>query len=110
MRLKVQACRDRTGHQAIVQRKPPDQGAFTGLGSSLNLMVPFIFSPTSTKERGFDAEKHLGFAPDRTTKELVPGGHIGLFTGSRTLRQAWTTVARWIFSIGGTRPRDGHTA
>jgi poly(3-hydroxybutyrate) depolymerase len=26
----------------------------------------------------------------------VPGGHIGLFMGSRTLKESWPEIARWI--------------
>jgi len=31
-------------------------------------------------------------------KKLVPGGHIGLFMGSRTLRETWPSIAVWLKS------------
>lgn len=50
----------------------------------------------TTREQVFDAEKYLGTPKDRIEKKLVPGGHIGLFMGSRTLKETWPTIARWI--------------
>jgi poly(3-hydroxybutyrate) depolymerase len=44
----------------------------------------------------FDAEKYVGTPSDKIVKQLVPGGHIGLFMGSRTLKETWPTIARWI--------------
>jgi hypothetical protein len=41
----------------------------------------------TTRERVFDAEKYL---------RLVPSGHIGLFMGSRTLKDTWPEIAQWI--------------
>jgi poly(3-hydroxybutyrate) depolymerase len=43
----------------------------------------------TNKEQVFDAEKYLGTPRYRIVKQLVPGGHIGLFMGSRTLKEAW---------------------
>ncbi len=37
----------------------------------------------TSKEQVFDAEKYLGTAKDKIEKKLVPGGHVGLFMGSR---------------------------
>lgn len=42
----------------------------------------------TTKEQVFDAEKYLGTPKRRIVTKLVPGGHIGLFMGSRTLQEA----------------------
>ncbi len=50
----------------------------------------------TTREQVFDADKYLGTAPGRIEKKLVPGGHIGLFMGSRTLKEAWPAIARWL--------------
>jgi poly(3-hydroxybutyrate) depolymerase len=50
----------------------------------------------TTREHVFDAEKYLGTPKDRIQKQLVPGGHIGLFMGSRTLKEAWPGIAHWI--------------
>ena len=48
----------------------------------------------------FDTEKYLGTPKERIEKKLVPGGHIGLFMGSRTLKETWPLVARWIRDAG----------
>jgi poly(3-hydroxybutyrate) depolymerase len=29
----------------------------------------------------------------------VPGGHIGLFMGNRTLKTSWPVIARWISTV-----------
>ena len=29
-------------------------------------------------------------------RQTVPGGHIGLFMGARTLKDHWPAIARWI--------------
>jgi poly(3-hydroxybutyrate) depolymerase len=50
----------------------------------------------TTREHVFDAEKYLGTPKDKIQKQLVPGGHIGLFMGSRTLKEAWPGIAHWI--------------
>jgi polyhydroxyalkanoate depolymerase len=55
----------------------------------------------TTKEQVFAAERLVGTPPDRITKKLVPGGHIGLFMGTRTLGEAWPGIARWIAANGG---------
>lgn len=44
----------------------------------------------------FDAEKKLSTPKDKIVKKLVPGGHIGLFMGSRTLKESWPGVIAWI--------------
>lgn len=49
--------------------------------------------PAPVREQVFDAEKYLGTPPDQIEKKLVPGGHIGLFTWSRTLQEAWPGIA-----------------
>ncbi len=48
----------------------------------------------------FDAELHLGTPKERIVKKLVPGGHIGLFMGSRTLKETWPQIARWLTGAG----------
>lgn len=49
----------------------------------------------------FSARDKLGAPADRIVSKLVPGGHIGLFMGSRTLRDAWPGIAAWIRREGG---------
>lgn len=42
------------------------------------------------------AEKYLGTPKDSTIKQTVPGGHIGLFMGQRTLTKYWPQISKWI--------------
>ena len=48
------------------------------------------------KEQVFDAEKYLGTLKERIVKTVVPGGHIGLFMGTKTLAENWPGIAEWI--------------
>jgi hypothetical protein len=48
----------------------------------------------------FDAEKYLGTPRSEIEKKLVPGGHIGLFMGSRTLKESWPSIAGWMRNGG----------
>jgi polyhydroxyalkanoate depolymerase len=93
--------------QAIVQLFKENRlakGPFVGLGQTLNLKditcpVYLLAGETddiTTREQVFDAEKYFGAPKDRIIKKLVPGGHIGLFMGSRTLWDTWPEIARWI--------------
>jgi poly(3-hydroxyalkanoate) synthetase len=42
------------------------------------------------------AVRYLGTPADRIVQKTVPGGHIGLFMGARTLKEHWPEIARWI--------------
>lgn len=95
--------------QAIVQLFKENRlakGSFIGLGRRLNLrditcpvyLLAGEADDITPREQVFDAENYLGTAPNRIEKKLVPGGHIGLFMGSRTLAEAWPDIARWIAS------------
>ena len=80
------------------------KGEFIGLGRRLDLKA--IHCPVyllagdaddiTSQEQVFDAEKYLGPPKGRIEKQLVPGGHIGLFMGSRTLKETWPAIAQWI--------------
>jgi len=48
------------------------------------------------KEQVFNAAKLVGTPASRIVRSEVPGGHIGLFMGSRALADVWPGVARWI--------------
>jgi len=82
------------------------KGTFIGLGRRLNLKditcpVYLLAGETddiTTREQVFDADKYLGTPKDQIEKKLVPGGHIGLFMGSHTLKEAWPGIAHWISS------------
>ena len=50
----------------------------------------------TTPEQVLDAAKYIGTAKERIVQKTVPGGHIGLFMGARTLTDCWPSIARWI--------------
>ena len=80
------------------------KGEFVGLGRKLSLRN--ITCPTyllagaaddiTTPEQVLNAEKCLGTPKDHIVKKTIPGGHIGLFMGARTLMEYWPEIARWI--------------
>jgi len=80
------------------------KGTFVGLGRKLNLhnvtcpayLLAGADDDITTPEQVLDAAKYLGTPKDRIVQKTVPGGHIGLFVGSRTLKEAWPSIARWI--------------
>jgi poly(3-hydroxyalkanoate) synthetase len=84
------------------------KGEFIGLGRRLDLKA--IVCPVylmagdsddiTSREQVFDAEKYLGTPKERIEKKLVPGGHIGLFMGSKTLNEAWPSIAQWMVRAG----------
>ena len=84
------------------------KGEFVGLGRRLSLKdvtVPVVLmagdaDDITTREQVFDAERLLGTPPEAIEKLLVPGGHIGLFMGERTLRETWPKIGRWIAARG----------
>jgi poly(3-hydroxyalkanoate) synthetase len=93
--------------QAIVQLFKENRlakGIFVGLGRRLDLkdvtcpvyLLAGEADDITTREQVFDADKHLGTSPTAIEKKLVPGGHIGLFMGSRALSEAWPGIARWV--------------
>lgn len=80
------------------------RGEFVALGQKLDLeriTVPlFLLAGESdditTREQVFNAAHLLGTPAAQVTKALVPGGHIGLFMGSKTLADTWPGIGRWI--------------
>nr|WP_257252012.1 alpha/beta fold hydrolase [Burkholderia cepacia] len=80
------------------------KGEFVGLGRKLNLRN--ITCPTYLLAGATDditppaqvlgTEKHIGTPKERIVKKTVPGGHIGLFMGGRTLTEQWPEIAKWI--------------
>jgi poly(3-hydroxybutyrate) depolymerase len=88
------------------------KGKFKGLGKTLSLkaiecpvyLLAGADDDITTPEQVFNASDYLGTPADRIVKTLVPGGHIGLFMGSRTLRDYWPGIARWIAAAG---PAEG---
>jgi len=93
--------------QAIVQLFKENRfakGTFVALGRQLdlkNVTCPVYLlageaDDITTQEQVFDARKYLGTPASQVTSQLVPGGHIGLFMGSRTLKDTWPGIAAWI--------------
>jgi len=80
------------------------KGEFIGLGRKLSLknvtcpayLLAGASDDITTREQVFAAEHLLGTPKDKITKTLVPGGHIGLFMGSKTLKDTWPAIAGWI--------------
>jgi polyhydroxyalkanoate depolymerase len=80
------------------------KGEFIGLGRKLSLrdvtcpvyLLAGSGDNITTKEQVFAAEHLVGTAPSRIEKKLVPAGHIGLFMGTRTLKDTWPAIAEWI--------------
>jgi polyhydroxyalkanoate depolymerase len=83
------------------------KGSFVGLGRRLDLkdvtcpayLLAGADDDITPKEQVFAAEALLGTPAGDIEKKLVPGGHIGLFMGARTLKETWPGVARWIAAI-----------
>ena len=84
------------------------RGEFVGLGKTLNLkdvtcpvtLLAGADDDITTAEQVFNAAGLLGTPPERIVSTLVPGGHIGLFMGRRTLDEHWSGIGRWIASLG----------
>lgn len=80
------------------------KGEFVGLGRKLDLrdVVCPVFllagaaDDITPPEQVLDAAKYVGTPRDRIVMQTVPGGHIGLFMGARTLKEHWPPIARWI--------------
>lgn len=84
------------------------KGEFTGLGRTLSLkdvhcplyLLAGEADDITTREQVFAAGHLVETPADRITRKLVPGGHIGLFMGSRTLADAWPGIGAWIRENG----------
>ncbi|HUL56865.1 MAG TPA: alpha/beta fold hydrolase, partial [Usitatibacter sp.] len=80
------------------------RGRFVALGRRLSLRdirVPAYLlagdaDDITPREQVFAAERLFGTPRRGIVKKLTPGGHIGLFMGTRTLRETWPTIAAWI--------------
>jgi len=83
------------------------RGEFIGLNKRLSLkditcpvyLLAGEADDITPKEQVFDAEKYLGTPKDQIVKVLAPGGHIGLFMGTKALAEYWPQVAQWIRSV-----------
>jgi poly(3-hydroxybutyrate) depolymerase len=83
------------------------KGRFVGLGRRLdlgNIACPAYLLAGESDDitpapQVFAAEAKLGRKGHQVVKELVPGGHIGLFMGHNTLRTAWPKIGHWIRQV-----------
>jgi poly(3-hydroxybutyrate) depolymerase len=86
------------------------KGSFVALGETLSLrsvkcpvyLLAGESDDITTKEQMFAAERLVGTSAEKIEKRLVPGGHIGLFMGTRTLKEAWPEIAEWIAAAEST--------
>jgi poly(3-hydroxybutyrate) depolymerase len=84
------------------------KGEFVGLGRTLNLRdvtcPAFLLAgkgdDITTPEQVLAARGLLGTPDELIEQQLVEGGHIGLFMGKNTLRDAWPGIADWIVAGG----------
>lgn len=80
------------------------KGTFVALGRTISLkdikIALYLLAGESdditTPEQVFNAENLVGTPRHEIVKKLTPGGHIGLFMGSRTLQQVWPEIGAWI--------------
>jgi polyhydroxyalkanoate depolymerase len=80
------------------------KGQFVGLGRTLNLkditcpiyLLAGADDDITTPEQVMSAKNHVGTPKDKIAEKIAPGGHIGLFMGSRTLKESWPEIAKWI--------------
>jgi polyhydroxyalkanoate depolymerase len=80
------------------------KGEFVALGQRISLRditIPLYLlagdeDDITTKEQVFNAAKLVGTPSGRIVSKIAPGGHLGLFMGSRTLREIWPDIAAWI--------------
>lgn len=81
-------------------------GKFVGLGRELNLkrvtcplyLLAGEADDITTFEQVFAARSLVGTPVNEVQSALVPGGHIGLFMGRRTLAETWPAIGKWILS------------
>jgi len=96
--------------QAIVQLFKENRlahGEFVALGRTLKLkdiecpayLLAGESDDITTREQVFRASELLGTPAKHVRQKLVPGGHIGLFMGSRTLKETWPGIARWLAAL-----------
>jgi len=105
-RYYLQAIADLFQHNRLAK------GQFVALGQRLDLkqvtapayLLAGASDEITTREQVFGAAPLLGTPAAQIRQQLVPGGHIGLFMGERTLAQAWPGIAGWIAQIDAGLP------
>ena len=82
------------------------KGEFIGLGRKLSLKdlkIPLYLlagetDDITTSEQVFAAAHLVGTPHSAIVTRMTPGGHIGLFMGSKTLADAWPAIGHWMKS------------
>ncbi|MDR2240581.1 MAG: alpha/beta fold hydrolase [Zoogloeaceae bacterium] len=82
------------------------KGEFVALGRAINLKAitcPLYLlggesDDITTPEQVLGAARYVSTPRERIMSKTVPGGHIGLFMGSRTLKEHWPEIAHWIIA------------
>ena len=82
------------------------KGEFIGLGRKLSLKdikIPLYLlageaDDITTSEQAFEAEHLVGTPHSAIVKKLAPGGHIGMFMGTKTLTGIWPEIGHWMKS------------
>ncbi|OYY60678.1 MAG: esterase [Burkholderiales bacterium 28-67-8] len=82
------------------------KGDFIGLGRKLDLhditcpvyLLAGADDDITTPAQALATAKYLGTPPEQIVQKTVPGGHIGLFMGARTLKEHWPSIVDWIAS------------
>jgi poly(3-hydroxyalkanoate) synthetase len=82
------------------------KGQFVGLGRQLELkditcplyLLAGAADDITTPEQVLNAAKYVGTPGNKIVQKTVPGGHIGLFMGARTLKEHWPIIAQWIIA------------
>lgn len=82
------------------------KGKFVALGETISLKdiaIPVYMlggeaDDITPPEQVFRAEEYLSTPKRDMAKKLVPGGHIGLFMGRKTLDTAWPEISAWILA------------
>jgi poly(3-hydroxyalkanoate) synthetase len=80
------------------------KGEFVALGRKLDLrqitcpvyLLAGAEDDITSPEQILGAANYIGTAKSDVVSKTVPGGHIGLFMGARTLRDHWPAIAAWI--------------
>jgi poly(3-hydroxybutyrate) depolymerase len=80
------------------------KGEFIGLGRKLSLKditIPLYLlageaDDITTREQVFEAEHLFGTPHSDIVRKMTPGGHIGLFMGTKTLTEAWPAIGHWM--------------
>lgn len=87
------------------------KGRFVALGRTLKLrditcplyLLAGEADDITTTEQVLNAAQLVGTPAHQIQQKTVPGGHIGLFMGARTLTEHWPPIARWIAAQSADR-------